>query len=361
MTSSTVTPFARKIVLSNPALMTVATAASGIIRQLAIKPFAPRLRRREILCRERLPSIHAVHNRIYKEKGSGDLPTIVVGGFVPDATEAVEFQRELFRRYGSIYYLNYARSGFSTELLLAQLGDLVEDLNRRGKKPVIFAISFGCSLVARFLRTVAADDRLAIRGVVMTSPVLSTDDLVRPDRQKGDGVRMLESNLRRILRAGAEKGEELERQIERARRCFQALFEAGAENRPLSSRHLSIRKRIMEVLERTSCRGGYERVLALKEAAPAPGAPLFDGPTLVMLAEEEDNLLVPGSPTLELLRDQATSRRLFPRGTVRTVASAVRGDAVPHASLIFHHHCYNPFIESWYDKLNGVLRFAVVS
>jgi hypothetical protein len=53
--------------------------------------------------------------------------------------------------------------------------------------------------------------------------------------------------------------------------------------------------------------------------------------------------------------------RLFPRGKVRSVISPVSGDAVAHASLIFHHHCYNPFIESWYDRLATPLRMAVVS
>lgn len=360
MLTSAVIPLAQKAVRTHPTLLNVATAATGLIRQMAIKPFTPRLRRRELALRSRLPSIHAVRNHIFTEKGSGDTPTIVVGGFVPDATEAVEFQRELFRRHGSIYYLNYARTGFSTEMFFAQLGDLIEEVNRRGRTPVIFSISFGCSLVARFLRNHSRQEGLCVKGVVMASPVLCTEDLVRPGQERSGGVRMLESNLRRILKADAADGEELSRRIDRARRCFQALFEAGAVNRALSSRHLSIRKKIMDVLESTSCVGGYERVLALREAAAATG-PLFSGPALVMLAEEEDNLLVPGSPTLGALRDAGTRLRVFPRGRVRTVTSPASGDPVAHASLIFHHHCYNPLIEDWYDRLAAPLRFAVVS
>jgi len=88
----------------------------------------------------------------------------VIGGFVPDATEAVEFQRELFRRYGSIYYLNFARNGFSVEMFFAQLADLIEDINRRGKKPVLFSISFGCGLVGAFLKSEMNDLSLKIKG-----------------------------------------------------------------------------------------------------------------------------------------------------------------------------------------------------
>jgi len=360
MIANAVIPLARKAVHNHPTLMTVATAASGFIRQMAIKPYVPWLRRRELSLREQLPSVHAVRNQLFKEKGQGDIPTIVIGGFVPDATEAVEFQRELFRQHGSIYYVNYSRNGFSADLFFAQLADLIEALNRKGQKPVIFSISFGCSLVARFFRD-GHDAALAVRGVVMTSPVLCTDDLVRPEREKGGGVRMLESNLRRILQADASRGDELNRQIERARRCFQALFEAGAENRTLSSRHLSIRKKIMGVLEKTSCVGGYERVLALKDAPHATAETIYGGPSLVLLAEGEDQLLVPTSPTLAALRDTIHRTVLFPRGKVRTVTSTTSDDTVPHASLIFHHQCYNHFIEAWYDKLTAQLRLAVVS
>lgn len=117
----------------------------------------------------------------------------------------------------------------------------------------------------------------------------------------------------------------------------------------------------MSVLQTTSCIGGYERVVALKDAAFAAAEPLFAGPALVMIAEDEENILAPSSPTLAALRDTGTRGRLIPRGKVRTVASPVSGDTVPHASLIFHHHCYNPFIEAWYDRLTTPLRIAVVS
>jgi hypothetical protein len=351
---------ARSLV-SHPAVVTLATAATSIMRQMAIKPFTPRVRRREFQVKEYVASLHATRNQIFKEKGVGAIPTIVIGGFVPDATEAVEFQRPLLKSYGSIYYINYARNGFSRQMFFAQLADLVEEINQRGQNPVIFGISFGCGLVTQFLQSDANEPGLRIKGIVLTSPVLCTEDLVRPEREKGSGVRMLESNLKRILRSDASNEEEVSRQIERARRCFQGLFEAGAANRPLNHRHLSIRKRIMAVVATTPAVGGFERVLALKDfSPPTKDLPIFSGPALVLLAEGEEDILVPASPTLNLLKDPAARTMLFPRGKVRTVISRRDGDAVAHASLIFHYHCYNPLIEAWYDKFQASLMYAVV-
>ena len=349
-----VLPFVRKNLVGHPALMGAASAASGFMRQMSIKPFTPKNRTREFLLKDEVASLHACRAQIFKEKGSGSIPTVVVGGFVPDATEQVEFQRSLFREYGSIYYLNYPRHGFSSEMFFAQLADLIEDLNNRDQRPVLFGVSFGCGLLTRFLQEDASVVTLRIRGVVMTSPVLCTEDLIRPESDKAGGVRMLESNLRRIIKAGPDGGEALGRQIERARRCFQALFETGAQNRVLSTRHLSIKKKIMQVIENTPAAGGYQRVLALKQFARPDGVrPIFTGPALALLAEDEENLLVPSSPTLALLNHPDKKSMLFPRGVLWKVISGTPGDAVAHASLIFHHHCYNPLIRTWYDKLQA--------
>ena len=333
--------------------MGVATAATGFIRQMAIKPYVPHARRRELSLRRNFESIHQVHCRIYKEKGTGATPTIVVAGFVPDASEVAEFQRPLFKSYGDIYYVNYPRNGFSTEMFSAQLADLVEDLNKKGEKPVLFSISFGAGLLSAFLQSELSKG-LAIRGIVMASPVLCKEDLVRAKDERTGGVRMLESNLRRILKADPNNPEEINRQIERARRCFQALFEAGAENRKLTTRHLSIRKKIMDVVQKTTFLGGYQRVLALKEfAVPNDAKPIFSGPALILLAEAEGNVLVPTAPTLSALSDEKTLGRIFPLGAVRHVISSEDGDPVAHASLIFHYNFYNPLMGHWYGRLHS--------
>ncbi|HTP67134.1 MAG TPA: alpha/beta hydrolase [Geobacteraceae bacterium] len=361
MKNAMVMPLMQKAITAHPAVVSVATAATGIMRHMAIKQFTPRRRQREFSLIGRVASMHAVRNQIFKEKGVGNVPTIVVGGFVPDATEAVEFQRPLFKNYGSIYYINFSRNGFSAEMFYAQLADLIEDINNRGKKPVLFGISFGCGLIREFLQSLANDLSLRIRGVIMASPVLCTEDLVRAEREKGSGVRMLESNLKRILKSDPTREDDVSRQIERARRCFQSLFEAGAENRALNHRHLSIRKKIMDAVAKTPALGGYQRVMALKVfSPPVEDQPIFEGPSLVLLAEGEEDILVPASPTLTALRNPNSRDKVLPRGRVRVVTSGLPDDAVAHASLIFHHNCYNPHIETWYDRLRAPLLFAAV-
>ncbi len=344
-------PFVSAALRRHPAVVSATAAATGFIRRMSFKPYRPAVRRRELALAPSLADFHGAHCSLFREKGFGSTPTIVIAGFVPDATEVTEFQRHILKRHGAVYYLNFPRNAFSRLLVHAQLADLIEELNRKGEEPVLFSISFGCGLAGGFLRSPESAG-LRIRGLVMVSPVLCTEDLVRPDGERKGGVRILESNLRRIFKADAGNAHELGRQMERARRCFQALFEAGADNRVLTSRHLSIRGKIMNVLASTSNRGGYERVLAMREfTRPDNGGALFNGPALTLLAETEDNMLVPGSPTLDLLRDRQAAARLLPNGVVRTVSSGNEADQVAHASLIFHHEYYNIMLEAWYCRL----------
>lgn len=344
----------------NRTILNAATAATGLLRNIAIKPHQPTPKQRELQMRDRCPGFPSVRNHVFREKGNGSTPTIVIAGFVPDATEVVEFQRKLLKSFGDIYYINYPRNGFSTEVFVAQLADLVEELNNKGEKPVLLSISFGCGLLYRFLRE-SANPELKLNGIVMVSPVFCTGDLVRPESDKKGGVRIIESNLRRILKSEGGKPEDVERQVERARRCFKSLFDAGADNRVLTRRHLAIRGKIMAAIEKTTCHGGYERVLALKDfPLPNSSKPLFSGPSLVLFAEAEESMLAPGSPGLKLLQNRETLRSFFPNGAVATVRSTETGDSVSHASLIFHHHCYNPLLESWYDVVSDMELGAVI-
>ncbi len=347
---------------SHPGLMNIATATADLIRSISIKPYKQRHRPRELAQREKLKALHTVRCQVYREKSAGSRSTIVVAGFVPDATEVIEFQRSILRKHGSIYYLNYPRNGFNQELFEAQLSDLVEELCMRGERPVLMGISFGAGLVVDFLRRASEELHDRIRGLILVSPVLCTADLIRPDNQRTGGVRMLESNLRKILKADPDNPEDLNRQLARARRCFQSLFEAGADNRKLTARHLTIRQRIFGVLEHTSNMGGYERVLALRNfREPIPcSSTLFGGSTLIMLAEDEHSILVPTSPTLKLSADYNALRRVFPEARVCHVSSNDDSDRVPHASLIFHQHCYNPCMELWLEKLHNQPLLAVV-
>jgi len=344
---------ATKTLLQNRTMLNAATAATGLFRNFSIKPHQPTLKKRELQMRHRCSGFHSVRCHIFKESGNGATPTIVIPGFVPDATEVVEFQRKLFKSFGDIYYINYPKYGFSTDVFLAQLADLVEEINNKGEKPILLSISFGCGLTYRFLseRETAS---LSIGGVVMVSPVFCTEDLVRPEGEKKGGIRIIESNLRRILKSDGGKADDVERQIERARRCFRSLFDSGADNRALTRRHLAIRGKIMDTIEKTSCRGGYERVLALKDfQLPDSSKSIFCGPALVLLAEAEKSMLVPVSPGLNLLQKRETLRSFLPNGAAATVKSTVPGDSVAHASLIFHHNYYNPLLESWYGIVSG--------
>lgn len=328
------------------------TTAAGFMRGISFKRFAPKFRRREFAILNRDKDSYRMRCQIFREKVTGNVPTIVLGGFVPDATETVEFQRKLLRQHGSIYYLNYSRNGFSLEMFTAQLTDLIEDLARKGQKPLIMGVSFGCGLLSNFLQQADEHVHESIRGLILVSPVITTDDLIRSTDKKRDGIRILESNLKKIMSADPENESDINKHVERSRRCFQALFNAGAENRILSVRHLSIRKKIFDVIEFTTARGGFERVTALQKFSfPELGNTLFPGPVLVLLAENESDILVPSSPTLKLFSDPSQYSRIFPSCRVKAVKSHIKGDGVAHASLIFHFEAYNTLLENWYDKL----------
>lgn len=341
-----------RVVKGSSPVVSAVTAAAGFMRGVSFKRFVPKSRRLEFALLEKNQDSHRMRCQLFREKGAGNVPTIVLGGFVPDATETVEFQRQLLRQHGSIYYVNYARNGFCREMFTAQLTDLIEDLARKGQKPLIMGVSFGCGLLSNFLRHAAEHVHESIRGLILVSPVLTTDDLIRPTDKKRDGVRILESNLKKIVAADPANEAHISKQIERSRRCFQALFNAGAENRTLGIRHLAIRKKINDVIEYTTARGGFERVTALRDFSfPFLTRTLFPGPVLVLMAENESDILVPLSPTLKLFSQPSLYSRIFPSCLVKTVKSHIANDGVAHASLIFHHEAYNPLLDGWYDKL----------
>jgi len=107
----------------------------------------------------------------------------------------------------------------------------------------------------------------------------------------------------------------------------------------------------MEVIALTTATGAYERVNALKDfPVPDSTEQIFAGQILTLLAEMEDNMLVPTSPSLAVMRCHETHTALFPNGIVKDVRSPDTGDAVAHASLIFHHSAYNPLLKDWYGK-----------
>jgi hypothetical protein len=314
----------------------------------------------------------AAHSQIFCEAGAGRTPTIVIAGFLPDATESIEYQRDLLARYGDIYYVNYPRDRFCTDALFAQVCGLVRHLNDRGQHPVLFSICFGSGLVTKLLLERVAPStrgetapstrgetapstrsapRLIIGGLVMVSPVLCAADMARLDGD-GAGAPMRERAARMFFLADRHGG--IEREVARARRAFGSLFRRERVTRLLNDRNAVIVAKVLAAVHEITVTGYYERALALKALRwPPARAPIFSGPALVLFAEDEDGVFVPTSPTLAALREPSVAGRLFPRAAIHEVASANAEDPVVHGSIVVHHRYFNPFITAWYDRLSS--------
>ena len=154
------------------------------------------------------------------------MPTIVLGGFVPDSTEQVFLLRRFFLRTGNVYYFNYPHLGFSLELAYAQLDDLVAELAARGQPPVIFGVSFGAGLALEWLRRTRVAGRAApLAGLVLVSPVACVEDVFAPGAAKPATL------LGRALKPFLGGGPASAAAVEKSRTIFARMFEAGAQNR----------------------------------------------------------------------------------------------------------------------------------
>ena len=293
------------------------------------------------------------------EERKGTVPTIVLGGFVPDPTEAVYLLRGFLLRQGSLYYVQYPRRGFSIELLFAQLDDLVEELAvRHGRCPVILSISFGGGLVLEWLRRARLAGRPpGLGGLVFVSPVACVADLLAPGESKPSTL--IGRALHPFLAMAEPAGPAV---VARSRGLFLKMFEAGAQNRRTlrtiltKSELLSLHAAIEDSLHRTNETGACERVQALRALA-GPGefsmsalGPLSQAPALVLYAEKESSVLIEGSPTRAAF---ATMRQaMFPHSHEQVVTNP-GGNPVQHASLIFH--CFNflPLLTSFYHGLKA--------
>ena len=102
----------------HPVIVSAATIACGFMRSIAIKPYPPKFRRRELGLLGSCRNPPVIRCQVFREKGVGTMPTIVIGGFVPNATETVEFQRPLLRKYGNIYLRRLALATSNDEKLI---------------------------------------------------------------------------------------------------------------------------------------------------------------------------------------------------------------------------------------------------
>ncbi len=294
------------------------------------------------------------------ERRHGSTPTIVLGGFVPDSTEQVFLIRGFLVRQGSVYYFNYPRLGFSAELLCAQLDDLVTELiSLHGQRPVIFGVSFGAGLVIEWLRRCRQAGRSPeIAGVLIVSPVACVEDVLDPTEAKPSTL------LGRAVKPFVEAGARVDnRGVEKARNIFAKMFEAGAQNRSTWKSLLTgvefslLRDRVLGAIHQMTPIGAFERMQAMQAMVPlsawgqpAGELPLSLAPALVLFAEKENAVLVETAPSRIAL--DVSLAAYFPNGEPRVVTGA-SGNAVQHASLIFHYFQFLPHIVEFYRGLKS--------
>lgn len=296
---------------------------------------------------------------IRREAGRGGVPTIVLGGFVPDAGEQIFLLRRFLLSTGDVYTVHYPAEGFSLPLLLAQLDDLLADLVARGQRPVIFAVSFGAGIALEWLRRTRERGLvLPLGGVVLVSPVACVDDVVPPG--PGKPGTLIGRALKPFLLEGADPSPAA---VERSRVLFARMFEAGAQNklalrRLMTARELQLlHEGVLGTIRGITDEGARARVQALRQMrAPtayfAPGLlPLTSSPVLVLFAEREEGMLDPGAPSLFAFRQ--AHRAYFPEGTVREVRAAPGQPPVQHASLVFHVFEFLPPLQAFYARLRA--------
>jgi pimeloyl-ACP methyl ester carboxylesterase len=321
--------------------------------------YKPGLRRRQD---SMLASLQAgLHQcaEIRWEKRPGPLPTILVGGFVPDATEAFYLLRGGLLRHGSVYYVHFPRRGFSTALFLAQLEDLIEDVvQQTGQRPVLAGVSFGAGLVLELLRQAAGrGDLPSLSGLLLISPVACSEDMSDPTLPKP--TTLMGRVLQPFLRDTAPMDPAA---IEKARTVFLKMFDSGTKNQ-VALRFLLTRKETEQLREAVlgailgiDTVGADERVRALRALPPLrePRA-LFIGPTLILYAEKESSVLQENAPSWREFCHRPNA--WFPQGRCLTVTNRA-DDPVQHASLIFHSRNFAPHFGAFFQAIRRGLRRA---
>ena len=322
-----------------------------------VTPFIPRIRRAQeaVLANGGIQPSEGL--TLTCEQHRGGTPTLVLGGFVPDGPEQVYLLRSYLIKQGSLYYAHYPDDGFSSELIFAQLEDLVTELATvHGQPPVIFAVSFGAGLMLEWLKRMRRAGRtLALRGVILVSPVACAEDLLVPGEPKPTTL------LGRAIKPFLGVTDRTDRGVtEKSRAIFTKMFEAGAQNKEalrglLTRQELRLlRAAVIGTLQRISPAGACARVQALLQLE-SPSAyfcpkllPLTEAPTLILYAEKEESVLTARAPSRFAL--QTAHRAYFPQSACKTISNR-RGSPVQHASLLFH--CFNflPPISAFYRGL----------
>lgn len=346
---------------SPPPLRTLLRSTAYKLRPPHLEPFQPSVTRRQADVVRTLVNGGDRINPVLWEERPGQIPTIVVGGFVPEPQDATYLQRTLFTRHGSTYHLLFSRRGFSEDLFRAQLDDLVEELGlHHDAPPVLFAMSFGGGLVIDWLRRCREEGRHpAISGVVLVSPVACIDDILEPGAVKA--TTLLGRVIKGFLEVGASETtqERQEAWVERSRTVFLKMFESGAQNKEALKRVLTkaeggrVRDGVIRCLKDITFVGAYERTDALRrlrslETFPRGLGPLTHVPVSVLFAEKETSIMVESSPTRRLFETHLS--RFFPNGTFAVVENP-QGSPVQHASLLFHFFDFQPHLRRLYARV----------
>lgn len=294
---------------------------------------------------------------ITREIGTGKMPTIVLGGLVPDAPEQVFLLRRFLLKFGDVYYVNFPRTHFSLDLICAQLSDLAGELAAAGQPAVVFSVSFGAGIAMEWLRRmrVAKISGPVLRGIVLVSPVSCVDDLIAPGTAKPSTL--LGRALLPFLNPNTPPSDAA---VEKSRVIFLRMFEAGAQNKSALRLLMSeaeifrLRDAVKATIQGISLDGARSRVRALSEMA-APTSyfspqvlPLSSAPSLILFAEREDAVLDANAP-VRLALERAHSA-YFPHGRSMVVGSR-SGPPVQHASLIFHFFEFLPSLQAFYHHV----------
>ena len=295
---------------------------------------------------------------VTRERRSGPQPTLILGGFVPDAGEQSYLLRGYLSRQGSLYFLDYSRTDFSLPLLAAQLDDLVAEISaREGAAPVVVAVSFGAGVVLDWLRRTRLASRppAAVAGLILVSPVCCASDIVAPGEARPSTL--LGRALQPLLDAPESASAAA---VEKARALFARMFEAGAQNKAalatlLTRRELAeLRAGVQSTIAGVTRHGALARVRSMRDMA-CPSTyltpellPLCHAPALILYAEKEGSVLSAHSSARDTL--ERSCRTFFPMGEYHVVRNP-RGTPVQHASLLFHVENFLPYFGRFYRSL----------
>ncbi|MBN1398985.1 MAG: alpha/beta hydrolase [Bacteroidetes bacterium] len=332
--------------------------ANFTLRSSRRLPFIPSVRkRRDALLNSETAGTHQVVNIIHEQR-KGSMPTIVLGGFVPDATEQVFLMRSFLLKHGSIYYFNFPRHGFSIEMTFAQLDDLLEELAGQGnQRPVIFAVSYGAGLILEWLKRARLEGRnIDLSGLILISPIAGLDDLINPGSEKPASL------LGRALKPYVDPHTPTDSAsiIENIRAFFIKLFASGTRNKKMlrvlmTNKELQqLRDAVMSTIRSIDENGAFERFRAMKQIETPVLSfrkeilPLSKVPVLILYSEKETSVIVDNSPTRSAF--ESNHHTIFPRSEYKIITNP-DGNPVQHASLIFHYFKFLPVISDFYRKL----------